>query len=193
MYDVIVEAVPAEDEHPFPWRKLCWKAILAKISTFSWKIVCERLATKDNLLKRGICDGMGTGVCSMCLSPMTSSNHVLFSCSVALLVWQAICIWLDKSLLYSLVARDHFVEFVESKNGNVKRKLLGLIWQTTIWKIWKVCNGLIFKDISYTLNDLINDIKFCSWKQIHAHYPLSFVCQFYIWDSQPLECISIKL
>lgn len=83
-YDAIVDASPGEDESFFPWRKLWWKAIPAKIFAFSWKTVRERLATKDNLLRRGICDGVGTGACSMCLGPMESSNHILFSCPVAL-------------------------------------------------------------------------------------------------------------
>lgn len=65
---------------------------------------------------------------------------------VALLVWQAIELWLNKPMLYSSSARDHFIEFVESKSDNVKRKVTGLIWQARIWKIKKIRNGLIFKD-----------------------------------------------
>lgn len=103
MYDVIVEAEPGEDVNVFPWKKLWWKAAPAKVSAFAWKTIRERLATKDNLLKRGICDGVGTGACSMCLGPTKSSNHLLFSCPVALLVWQAVCSWLDKPLIYSFV------------------------------------------------------------------------------------------
>lgn len=85
-----------EDDYVFPWLKLWLKEIPTKISAFAWKTVRERLATKDNLLKRGICDGVGNGVCSMCLGPTESSNHVLFSCPVALLVSQAIGMWLGK-------------------------------------------------------------------------------------------------
>lgn len=87
--------------------------------------------------------------------PTKSSNHVLFSCPVALLVWQAISIWLDRPMMYSSSARDHFVEFVDFERGKVKRKVDGLIWQATIWKIWKVRNELIFKDSSYNLDELM--------------------------------------
>lgn len=90
MYDAIMEATPGGDESAFPWRNLWWKAIPAKIYAFSWKTVRERLATKDNLLKRGIRDAVGTGVCSMCLGLSGSSEHVLISCPVTLLVWKAI-------------------------------------------------------------------------------------------------------
>lgn len=83
---------------------------------------------KDNLIKRGIFEGLGAVVCSMCLHPLESSNHVLFSYPVALLVWQAISTWLDKPMLYSSSARDHFVEFVESEKGKVRRKVTGVIW-----------------------------------------------------------------
>lgn len=90
MYNAFVEASPGGDEGIFQWMKLLWKVIPAKISAFSWKTFRERIATKDNLLRRGICDSVGTGVCSMCLGPTESSNHELFSCPVAILVWQAI-------------------------------------------------------------------------------------------------------
>lgn len=87
MYDLIVEASPEDDVVHFPWRKLCWKVIPSKISAFSLKAIRERPPTKDNLMKRGFSNGLGTGLCLMCLSPLKSSNHVLFSCLVALLVW----------------------------------------------------------------------------------------------------------
>lgn len=54
-----------------------------------------------------------------------------------------------------------------------------MIWQATLWKIWNVRNGLIFKDSSYTLDEIIDDIKFYSWKWIRSHYPLSFVAMFH--------------
>lgn len=73
--------------------------------------------------------------------------------------WALTC----KQLLYSSSVRDHFVEFVESESGNVKRKIFGLIWQATIQKILNVHNRIIFNDSPYTLDDLIDGIKFCSW------------------------------
>lgn len=153
-----------------PVWKLWWKTIPAKVLTFSSKAIRERLAINDNLLKRGIFYGVGTGVYSMCWGLSESSNHLLFSCLVALLISQAIVLWLDKSMLYSSSARDHYVEFMESESGNVKRRVADLIWQATFWKIWKVRNGLNFKESSYTLDELIGGIKFCLWKWIYAHY-----------------------
>lgn len=124
MYDAIIDAASDEHENFFPWWKLWWKAVPAKVSTFSWKTVHEKLATKDNLLKRGISDDVEAYVCSMCMGPLESSNHFLFSFLMALLIWQAVVIWLDKSMLYSSSARDHCVEFVKSEISKVKRKVV---------------------------------------------------------------------
>lgn len=101
MYDYIMESSSVEGEMSFPWSKLWWKVISSKISTFSWKAVCERLPAKDNLMKRGLFEGLGTGAYLLCFSPLESLNHVLFSCSVALFIWQALSLWLDKPMLYS--------------------------------------------------------------------------------------------
>lgn len=69
MYNAIVEVAYDEQGDFFPWERLWWKAVSTKVLAFLWKTVRERLVTKDNLLKRGIFDGVGAGMCSMCLGP----------------------------------------------------------------------------------------------------------------------------
>lgn len=125
MYDLLVAASAGEEEVMFPWWKLWWKAIPSKISGFSWKVVRGRLPTKDNLMIRGVSVGLGDGSCSLCRGPVESSNHLLFSCPIALLVWQALSVWLGKSIPFASTA--HFAEFVECKKGKVRKKIIGLI------------------------------------------------------------------
>lgn len=86
---------------------------------------------------------------------------------------------LDKSIRFASCTRDTFAEFVESEKGKVRRKITDVIWLATMWKIWKVRNNMIFKDSSYTFDELINGIKFGSWKWIRSHYPLSCVITFH--------------
>lgn len=161
--------------------------------SFAWRVIRERISTKDNLRVRGISEGLGSGACSLCLGPPESSNHLLFSCPIALLVWQALSYSLNKPLPFSSCARVHFSDFVDSESSKVRWKIFGLIWQATLWKLWKVRNCLIFKDSPYTLDELTDDIKFCSWKWIKSHYPLSFVIPFHDWDAQPIECLPSTL
>lgn len=117
MYDKIVEASTNDEVVPCHWSKLWWKVISTKISAFSWKVVRERLSTKDNLRIHGVFVGMGDGVCSMCFGPLASSNNVLCSCLVVLLICKALSYWLDKPIPCASSIRDHYAEFVESEKG----------------------------------------------------------------------------
>lgn len=121
-----MDAASDEEAIHFLWKKLWWKIIPSKIPVFSWKVIRERPPTKDNLMVHGLSEGLGDGSCSMCFGSIESSNHILFSCSVAF-VWQAISLWLNKLLSYASTARDHFSEFVESENGKCKRKIMDVI------------------------------------------------------------------
>lgn len=49
-------------------------------------------------------------------------------------------------------------------------------------ELWKSANELIFKESQYRLDKLIDGLKFCSWKWIRAHYPLSFSAVFVAWE-----------
>lgn len=109
----------------------------SKVSAFSWKVIRERIPSKEILLKHGVHDGIDSGTCSSCFSAVESSNHLLFTCSSVILVWSKILHWLGKSVLYSSCASDHFMKFVGLEQGVLRRTTLGLVWQSTIWKIWE--------------------------------------------------------
>lgn len=103
-----------------------------KVSAFTWKAVHEIIPTKNNLLKKGMLSGPDVGVCSLCMGSAEMTNHFLIICPLALLVWNSISNWLSKLLSFSSMVRDHFLEFTQSKKGKVRRKVVRLIWQSTI-------------------------------------------------------------
>lgn len=132
-----------------PWIKLWWKLISSKIAAFSWKVIHGKLLTKDKFIEERSFD-------------WHERLHLLITCPVALLVWNSIFTWLGNSLSFSASFREHYLKFTLSEKSKSRRKVADLIWQYTMWKPWKILNGLIFKDISFTLDELIYDIKFCS-------------------------------
>ncbi|KAD6794467.1 hypothetical protein E3N88_05363 [Mikania micrantha] len=56
-----------------------------KINTFAWRLLHNRLATKDNLVLRGLLGG--SNVCSMCGALEESAIHLFTACPVANMVW----------------------------------------------------------------------------------------------------------
>lgn len=128
MYVRLTKEFSEDVDESFPLKILWWKVLPSKISAFSWRAIRGRIPPKDNLLKCGISDGIGMGNCSLCLSSLETTNHLLVFCPVILLVWDAILNWLGKVLLYSSSMKEHFLEFVESEHVGTKRKVMSLVW-----------------------------------------------------------------
>lgn len=77
MYEALSVDLHMETIILFSWKKLRWKAVPSKVSAFSWKAVRDRISSKENLLKRGLTDDIGTGMCSLCFSDVESSTVYL--------------------------------------------------------------------------------------------------------------------
>lgn len=162
------------------------------VSAFAWKTVCDRIPSKENLLKRGLSYLVESVVCSICSCSVEYSVHILVTRLFSLLVREAVASWIEKSASYSLSLMDNFTEFVCSEHSVTHKKLMSLIWQGTIWKIWKSINEIIFKESIYLLDKLLDEIKFCSWKWIRSHYPLSFSILFVSREHHPLDYVPSK-
>nr|GEW43917.1 RNA-directed DNA polymerase, eukaryota [Tanacetum cinerariifolium] len=71
-----------------------WCKILPiKVSVFVWRVMLNRLPTHLNLDRRGI--DMDSLLRPCCNSIVEDSNHVFYSCNVALELWNKIAVWLD--------------------------------------------------------------------------------------------------
>lgn len=127
MYEVLSGVMLEADGVFFPWKKLWWKAVSSKVSAFSCKAIRERIPSKENLLKRGQSEGTCSETCSSYLCVVESSNHLHFTCPSIILVWEKIFHWIGKTVLYSSCTWNHFLE-----HNPIKRKVLGLFWQSTI-------------------------------------------------------------
>ncbi|KAJ9542693.1 hypothetical protein OSB04_029199 [Centaurea solstitialis] len=87
---VLIDAVslpPAETKTEW----IRW--IPSKANILLWRVLIDRLATKDNLQKRGI--ALTSVVCSMCLSSDENLNHVMAHCSTTKIISAHLASWVD--------------------------------------------------------------------------------------------------
>ena len=73
------------------------KQVLLKVSIFSWRLLRNRLPTKDNLVQRQILhndDNVCVGGCGF----VETADHLLFSCDIFGSVWFLVLQWLGLSL-----------------------------------------------------------------------------------------------
>lgn len=66
----------------------------SKILHFGWRIILNRLATKDNLHKKGIEAIANKLFCVFCGDEVESLNHLLSSCGILSAIWSFVYIWM---------------------------------------------------------------------------------------------------
>jgi len=81
-----------------------WKTkVPSKIQVHGWRLLLGRLATRDELCKRGILNGAHNLVCPLCFQVAESGAHMGFSCTFSKEVWRKVGSWLGISMIINCV------------------------------------------------------------------------------------------
>ncbi|GAU33382.1 hypothetical protein TSUD_365080 [Trifolium subterraneum] len=121
-----------------------------------------RLATRDNLARRGIIPlGVGTR-CPWCDGDIESENHLLVTCPLAWAVWSLVHKWFGGVLL---------------------------VWHAVVWALWRVMNDNIFSEKVVGAEELFDKVQITSWKWLVAKKTKA-PCLFYEWRVNPIDCIA---
>jgi len=75
----------------------------------AWRVLCNAIATKDNLLRRGI--PLACVRCPLCHLEEESVRHLFFECRVSWRIWGLCIKWLGASLVLHCDAQRHFKMF----------------------------------------------------------------------------------
>ncbi|XP_058783891.1 uncharacterized protein LOC131658636 [Vicia villosa] len=77
--------------------RLLWKSDLPfKIKAFGWRLLLDRLPTKDLLVYRGISIPLDKLKCIFCGYGVENMNHYFFGCRVVNNIWSEIALWVGK-------------------------------------------------------------------------------------------------
>ncbi|XP_057809018.1 uncharacterized protein LOC131023492 [Salvia miltiorrhiza] len=60
--------------------KVWWKTIPVKVSAFCWKLLQDRIHTKENLSKRNILSADQSLACAFCSESPESASHLMIEC-----------------------------------------------------------------------------------------------------------------
>lgn len=162
----------------------------SKILFFGWRVIHNRLATKDQLFKRGILVHDRDYQCVFCLLEEENLSHLLGGCTVVSRVWLKVFEWIwpiDNLVL------EEFVGF----NGipvkdKAKKAIILVIWLATAWCIWNRRNAIIFKKEKFSFTECFSEIIYISWLWLLNHYKLMNMCNFHIWNILPLSCFEMS-
>jgi len=108
-----------------------------KVSVFVWRLLCNRIPTKDNLLCRRIIPFDDISCIAGCDS-FETVDHLLFHCPHFGVVWHHIFQWLDISFIAPASISDHLHQFCHMAGfPRAIHSFLKVIWMATVWVIWK--------------------------------------------------------
>lgn len=65
-------------------------------------------------------------------------------------------------------------------------KILSVIWLTAIWKIWLMCNTVMFKGNIPKFEQCLLTIQFKAWKWLLVSYNSKSSYNFYDWYTSSL-------
>ena len=108
LYNFLTLQPPAEP--PVDASSIWHKDVPLKVVVFAWRLLRDRLHTKDNLLRRGIIH-FDSRLCVAGYGIVETSYHLFLHCNFFGTIWHVIYSWLDISVTNPFYVHDHFHQF----------------------------------------------------------------------------------
>jgi hypothetical protein len=96
------------------------KQVPLKMSIFAWRLLCDRLPTKANLVTRGIIDSAAHSCVSGC-GGVESAQNLFINCNTFGSLWSLVRSWIDFLSVDPHTISDHFLQFTHSLGGFLAR------------------------------------------------------------------------
>jgi hypothetical protein len=170
--------------------ELLWKNnVPSKISIFGWRLLIERLPTREALINKGIIINNSDNRCVLCSNHGESIFHVFVQCHFSSTVWREIFTWLGLEFINSTSVQHHFLLFGDLIKSKVIKKHRHIIWLATTWCLWRRRNNIIFRDDRPTIFSLVHQIIYISWFWFSSRLRSNVDISFDYWCINPLDCL----
>ncbi|GAU46970.1 hypothetical protein TSUD_143120 [Trifolium subterraneum] len=134
-----------------------------KVSILAWRLLRDKLLTKENLVARGIITPDAQYCVSGC-GGVESAQHLFLSCQVFSSLWSVVRFWIGFLSADAHHLSDHLVQFTFSSSGSrARRSFLQLIWIACVWVVWTERNQRLFRNSECPLPQLLNKVKLFSY------------------------------
>jgi hypothetical protein len=166
----------------------------SKVIAFSWQLIYDRIPSRSNLQLRGIVVSDKPWECLGCVGQVETSNHLFLHCPCAMQIWREVFSWLGVSIIIPPSLASLFEILRGSAKNSKIRNGFVMVWQATLWSIWKVRNNAIFSAGIFVPQAIVDDVKVLSWKWSLGRLKI-LPCLFYewTWDPRNFFCASLEL
>ncbi|XP_071704148.1 uncharacterized protein [Rutidosis leptorrhynchoides] len=157
-----------------------------KVNIFIWRLNLNRLPTLSNLESRNIL--VDRDCCALCDVSEEDRDHLFIRCDTSYQIWCRIGVWLGISFPI-LDSVEDLWNWIDSYPANDTKKLiLQSIASSTLWNIWRLRNGIIFKDHNTRKSYVFDYIVLSSFNWIFSRYRKSSL-NWTSWLLSPLNSL----
>ncbi|KAL8498582.1 hypothetical protein ACS0TY_021786 [Phlomoides rotata] len=140
--------------------QLLWKSAASRRSqAIGWKILKQRLPTRDELRKRGIIPALQDVQCPCCGVEEESISLFFFWLLFCKDIWVEIYKWSETSMVPHMDPKIHLESHSVILGDPNSVKYAVSIWLATVGSIWKARNKVVFEEVKLNLSKLIGEIK----------------------------------
>ncbi|XP_058741002.1 uncharacterized protein LOC131613339 [Vicia villosa] len=169
--------------------KLIWK-MEVPMKAFSWRCFKNRLPTRVGFEHRGIISNSNNPF-SFCGLLAETIDHLFLECVVATLVWKDMAEWIGWKEVKFDSLKDSYMKWHRYCNlKKVRKGKEGVLWMAICWNMWLVRNGIVFRNDSWNINDIVWSSKILAWRWIVIGKISLTNCNFDNFNKDPMFFLS---
>ena len=175
-----IKAEQSSEDHQLGFCQLWDTKIPPRALTFAWRLLWDRLPSKENLSRRQV--DLANDLCPFCQSNSESASHLFFTCQKVLPLWWEFNTWVKEDRALHCRPMDHFLQhssIAGSKASNTRRKIW---WIAATRSIWKLRNDVIFHNQPFHISKLVDNTNFLTWSWLRG-WEKDFNAPFHQWSS----------
>jgi hypothetical protein len=189
-YRFLITSVETADRPQVP--DIWHSHIPSKVSVFVWRLLRNRLPTKDNLLRRRVLSHNEVACVAGCGNRETA-KHLFLDCDFFGSLWSHIWGWLGISSVSADDLNQHFFQFCHLAGlPRSTHMFFKIIWFTTVWVIWKERNDRVFNNQASVSSILMEKVKLTSFSWLKSKQAM-LPYNYHDWWNQPLLCLGVHL
>lgn len=130
-----------------------------------WKLLCRRMATKENLIRQGNIQEIGDPRRVLCKEEDKNTSHVFFLCKFSRDSLTMFYQWFEIDMVAHKNPVEHFFFWQHSAmvGRGKSSRLVDTIWIGPEWSIWKVRNDVIFNGKGVVPATIWDEIRARVW------------------------------
>lgn len=147
--------------------KLWRDDVPSKALIFTWRLLLDRISTREELFKRGVLTSTRDLCCVLCFKEIETTTHLFCRCEFTKKVWRKIVSWIRLDVDVQDDVLINFFQFGELIKGRKRRELKHLLWIAVVYNLWVARNKVLFRGEVTNVRSIVMSINIVLGDGLH--------------------------